>query len=209
MSSEPTNSRLGPHDFDPKLDPELILAIARGAVDEHFGATKMIIPSHTWLDRIAATFVTIHRGEQLHGCIGSIELRLSLREDLRHNAIMAAFHDPRSRALRASELELVRFSISVLGPHSPLVFDDEADARRRLRPHVDGLILACEGHRGVFLPQVWDSLPEAGAFLDNLKRKAGLPASFWSPMLTLERFEVLEFAEPRARVAQSTLGWHH
>jgi hypothetical protein len=210
-TSNPIPSDLIPSSprYPPELDAELILAIARGAVDERFGATAMIIPAHPWLDQLAATFVTIHRGEQLHGCIGSIDLRLSLREDLRHNAVMAAFHDPRTRALRASELELVRFSVSMLGPHSPLHFDDEADARRRLRPHVDGVILACDGYRGVFLPQVWDSLPEAGAFLDNLKRKAGLPASFWSPMLTLERFEVLEFAEPRTRVAQSTLGWHH
>ena len=199
-----------PLPLDPRdLDPDLILAIARGAVDERFGATTMIIPTHTWLDQLAATFVTIYRGEQLHGCIGSLDPRQSLREDLRHNAVMAAFEDPRSRALRAPELELVRFSVSVLGPHSPLVFDDEADARRRLRPHIDGLILSCDGHRGVFLPKVWDSLPESGAFLDNLKRKAGLSPSFWSPTLTLERFEVLEFAEPRTRVAQSSLGWHH
>ncbi|KIG13921.1 hypothetical protein DB30_07416 [Enhygromyxa salina] len=181
---------------DPRaLDPDLVLAIARGAVDERFGATALRVPAHDWLEQPAATFVSIHRGEQLHGCIGSIEPRASLREDLRHNAVMAAFHDPRTRALRAAELEWVRFSVSVLGPRSPLQFDDEADACRRLRPHVDGLIMACDGHRGVFLPKVWDALPEAQAFLDNLKRKAGLAADFWSPTLTLERFEVHEFAE--------------
>ncbi|PRQ07681.1 AmmeMemoRadiSam system protein A [Enhygromyxa salina] len=189
-----------PPRVDPReLDAELVLAIARGAVDERFGATALVPPAHAWLDRPAATFVTINRGEQLHGCIGSIEVRVSLREDLRHNAVMAAFHDPRTRALRAAELDLVRFSVSVLGPRSALQFSDEADARRRLRPRVDGLIMACNGHRGVFLPKVWDALPEAGAFLDNLKRKAGLAANFWSPTLTLERFEVVEFAEPRTR----------
>lgn len=184
-----------PHD-PRELDHDLILAIARGAVDEQFGATMMLIPEHTWLDRPAATFVTIHRDRQLHGCIGSIEPRMSLREDLRHNAVMAAFHDPRTRALLASELERVRFSVSVLGPPAPMPFTDEADARRRLRPHVDGLILGCDGKRGVFLPQVWASLPEPGAFLDNLKHKAGLAPSFWSSTLTLDRFEVIEFAEP-------------
>jgi AmmeMemoRadiSam system protein A len=194
-----------PHD----IDPELILAIARGAVAERFGATKMVIPSHPWLAEPAATFVTINRGEQLRGCIGSIEPRQSLLEDLRHNAVMAAFRDPRFRPLRPDELELVRFSVSILGPRSPVSFRDEADARRQLRPRTDGLLLTFEGHRGVFLPQVWDSLPEPGAFLDNLKRKAGLPADFWSPRLKLERFEVLKFEEPRTRSQQSAQGWHH
>lgn len=196
---------LDPHD----LEPELILAIARGAVAERFGATEMLIPARAWLDGPAATFVTIDLGEQLHGCIGSIEPRRSLREDLRHNAVMAAFQDPRFPPLRAEQLELVRFSVSILGPRVPLEFGDEADARRRLRPRTDGLILSCDGHRGVFLPQVWETLPEAGAFLDNLKRKAGLPANFWSPRLKLERFEVLKFGEPRERVAQSMQGNYH
>ena len=196
--------------LDPgERDPDLILAIARGAVAERFGATQMIIPKHAWLDEPAATFVTIHRGEQLHGCIGSLEPRRSLLEDLRHNAIMAAFHDPRTRALRADELELVRFSVSILGPHTPVEFSDEADARRRLRPRIDGLILSYRDYRGVFLPQVWEALPEPGAFLDNLKRKAGLPTNFWNPALKLERFEVLKFEEPRERAARSTQGWHH
>ena len=184
-------------------------AVARGAVAERFGATTMQIPERPWLHERAATFVTINRGEQLHGCIGTIEAQRSLLEDLRHNAVMAAFHDPRTRALRADELALVRFSVSLLGPRSPVAFADEAQARRAIRPGVDGLILSCDGHRGVFLPQVWETLPEPGAFLDNLKRKAGLATSFWSPSLKLERFEVHKFAEPRERVAQSAQGWLH
>ncbi|PRP94472.1 hypothetical protein ENSA5_40910 [Enhygromyxa salina] len=191
------------------IDPALILAIARGAVDERFGATKMLIPPRAWLDEHAATFVTIHRAEQLHGCIGSLEARRSLREDVRHNAVMAAFNDPRTRALRADELELMRVSVSVLGLRSPLEVANEADARQQLRPHVDGLVLTCKGKRGVFLPQVWESLPEPGAFLDSLKRKAGLRASFWSPDLKLERFSVRKFEEPRTRFAQNAQGWWH
>ena len=54
-------------------------------------------------------------------------------------------------------------------------------------------------HRGVFLPQVWESLPEPREFLDHLKLKAGLPADFWAPELTLERFTVEKFLDP-ARV---------
>ena len=35
-------------------------------------------------------------------------------------------------------------------------------------------------HRATFLPQVWDALTDAGDFLGQLKRKAGLPPDFWS-----------------------------
>jgi AmmeMemoRadiSam system protein A len=191
-----------------ELEGDLLVAIARGAVAERLGATPMLIPERPWLAKLAATFVTIDHSDRLHGCIGTIEPRRSLLEDLRHNAVMAAFHDPRSRALRADELELVTFSISILGPRSPIEFRDEADARRQLRPHVDGVILSFSDHRGLFLPQVWDSLPERGAFLDNLKRKAGLPTTFWDRGITLERFEVTKFAEPRTHTEQSR-GWHH
>ena len=191
-----------------ELEADVLLAVARGAVAERFGASAMLIPERPWLAKRAATFVTIAHGDRLHGCIGSIEPHRSLLEDLRHNAVMAAFHDPRSRALRPAELELVIFSISVLGPCRAIEFRDEADARQQLRPHIDGVILSHAGYRGLFLPQVWDTLPERGAFLDNLKRKAGLPSTFWDPGVTLERFEVTKFAEPQTHTEQSR-GWHH
>jgi AmmeMemoRadiSam system protein A len=191
-----------------ELEADVLVAIARGAVAERMGATNMQIPERPWLAKLAATFVTINHGEQLHGCIGSVEPRRALLDDLRHNAVMAAFHDPRTRPLRADELELVTFSISILGPRTPLEFDDEADARRQLRPHVDGVILSYSGYRGLFLPQVWEMLPERGAFLDNLKRKAGLPTTFWNDGITLERFEVTKFGEPRTG-SEHSRGWHH
>lgn len=180
------------------LDGPVLLAIARGAVAEQLGGPDLQVPALPWLDELAATFVTINFGEQLHGCIGSIEPQRPLAEDLRHNAIMAAFRDPRSRALRRDELDQVTFSVSVLGPRSPVSFTSEAEARAQLRPGVDGLILFWRGHRGVFLPQVWDALPEPRLFLDNLKRKAGLAADFWADDLRLERFEVDKFAEAHA-----------
>lgn len=182
-----------------ELEGDVLVAIARSAVAERLGASTLQIPERAWLAKHAATFVTITHAERLHGCIGTVEPRRSLRDDLRHNAVMAAFHDPRTRALRADELELVTFSISILGPRTPIEFSDEADARRQLRPHVDGVILSFLAYRGLFLPQVWESLPEPGAFLDQLKRKAGLPTSFWDRQITLERFEVSKFAEARTK----------
>ncbi len=197
-----------PLTVDPhELEGDVLLAVARGAVAEKLGATPMLIPERPWLCKLAATFVTINLGDRLHGCIGTVEPRRSLLEDLRHNAVMAAFHDPRTRALRTDELDLVTVSVSILGPRSPIGFTDEADARRQLRPQIDGVILGFAGYRGLFLPQVWETLPERGAFLDNLKRKAGLPTTFWDERIELERFEVIKFAESKSPTEQSK-GWH-
>lgn len=193
--------------FDAReLEAELILAVARGAVAERFGAAPLSVPARPWLAQPAATFVTIRHGEQLHGCIGTIEPRRKLLDDLRHNANLAAFEDPRSRALRADELSRVRFSVAILGPHEPLSFIDEADARARLRPRIDGVILSWNGYRGLFLPKVWESLPEPAAFLAGLKRKAGLSGDFWRPDVRLDHFEVLEFDEPHDETMVSPWG---
>jgi AMMECR1 domain-containing protein len=108
-----------------------------------------------------------------------------------------------------NEFDLVRFSVSILGSITPLRFTDEADARAQLRPRVDGIILSWHGHRGLFLPKVWESLPEPAAFLDSLKRKAGLSVDFWHPDVELERFEVLAYDEPHDRAAKIAQGWHH
>ena len=57
-----------------------------------------------------------------------------------------------------------------------------------LRPGLDGLVFAAGNRPSVFLPKVWEDLPDPAAFLGYLKRKAGLDANYWSPDVTLERF---------------------
>jgi AmmeMemoRadiSam system protein A len=180
-----------------KLDEvagEPLLEVAITAIAEALRlptrAPKSQLP---WLREQGASFVTLEFGDHLHGCIGTIEPRCSLADDVRRNAVSAAFEDPRSRRLRVDEVAEVDVTVAVLGPLAPLPFTDERHARAQLRPGVDGLLLRWRTHRGVFLPKVWDKLPSAKDFLDQLKRKAGLPAEFWAEGLTLERFEVRSF----------------
>ena len=65
---------------------------------------------------------------------------------------------------------------------------DRPDLLARLRPGIDGLILEDGEHRALFLPSVWESLPEPRRFVARLLVKAGLPADHWSPGLTVSRF---------------------
>jgi AMMECR1 domain-containing protein len=55
------------------------------------------------------------------------------------------------------------------------------------------LILEDRGRRGTFLPSVWEQLPEPADFLAHLRRKAGLPAGYWSETLRVSRYRTESF----------------
>ncbi|MCD6073203.1 MAG: hypothetical protein K0Q70_86 [Rhodospirillales bacterium] len=137
-----------------------------------------------------AAFVTLQKDGKLRGCIGSIVAHQSLIEDIAQNAQKAAFHDPRFPGLTMEEIKAsaVHIHISVLSPQTPMTFKNEADLLSQIRPHRDGLVLQDQGRRGVFLPSVWDQLPDARAFLNHLKRKAGLPETHWSDTVQIWRY---------------------
>lgn len=174
---------------------DLLLSIARASIARRFGIFFETDASAKFLHETAACFVTLMQNEQLRGCIGSLEARRSLLDDVRANAQAAAFQDPRFAPLPASELADTRIEVSVLSALSRIEFDDENDALAKLRPGIDGIVLSCNGCRGTFLPQVWDSLPQPRSFLGELKRKAGLPADFWSPGVQLFRYGVEKWQE--------------
>lgn len=135
-----------------------------------------------------AVFVTLDHGGQLRGCIGSPQAHRPLIRDVAVNAFAAAFKDPRFKPLTAPELDGLQLSLSLLSPPVAITFLDQDDLLARVRPGIDGLILADRGHRGLFLPSVWEQIPEPALFLAHLKRKAGLPADHWSPTVQVARF---------------------
>jgi AmmeMemoRadiSam system protein B/AmmeMemoRadiSam system protein A len=172
-----------------------LLAHARDAIGRRFAPAGARPPSLPELDAPGATFVTLMLDGDLRGCIGSLQAERPLREDVRDNAIGAAFHDPRFAPLSADEWPRVGIEVSLLEPAQRMTVRDEADACAQLRPGLDGVTLRWHGRRATFLPQVWASLPEPREFLRQLKRKAGLPDAFWAPDLVLERYTVRKWTE--------------
>ena len=144
-----------------------------------------------------ATFVTLTQQGQLRGCIGSLEAHRTLLHDVRENALAAAFRDPRFTPLAMEEFEVTSVEVSLLTPAQPLAFRDEADFMAQLRPGVDGIVFQYGRHRSTFLPQVWESLPEPEQFMQQLKRKAGLPPNFWHEEVSIARYEVTKWKEGR------------
>lgn len=135
-----------------------------------------------------AAFVTLQKYGDLRGCIGSLEAHRPLAEDVSYNAYAAAFYDPRFPSVSADEIALLDIHISILTPAVQMNFKSEQDLIAQLKPGVDGLILEEKSKRGTFLPSVWEALPEPCEFLSQLKRKAGLPADYWSDTLKVYRY---------------------
>lgn len=184
-----------------------LLRRARNAIAAELGveaAPTTDEPALTVLAAPGATFVTLTQAGRLRGCIGSLEAHRSLAEDVAANARAAAFRDPRFPPLDTTELPATRVEVSLLSPSSAIVFRDEDEARACLRPGIDGVILEYGNHRATFLPQVWEDLPSPADFLAHLKRKAGLPADFWSPDIRLYRYEVRKWKEDMSSLKTSS-----
>jgi len=145
------------------------------------------------LQQQRATFVTLHIDAELRGCIGTLEAYQPLVFDVAHNARSAAFQDPRFSPLTIKEFPLIDIHISILGLPELMNFSSEQDLIGQIRPGIDGLILTAGSHRGTFLPSVWDSLSSPQEFWSHLKIKAGLPASYWSDEIKVERYTTESF----------------
>ncbi len=136
-----------------------------------------------------ASFVTLKTQEgQLRGCSGSVQALQPLAMDVANSAIKAAFNDQRFKPVSEAERASLQLSISVLSPQVEMTVQSEGDLLAQLRPGTDGLIIQDGSMRALFLPAVWEQMPEPGAFLGQLKKKAGMAPGHWSPNFKAWRF---------------------
>lgn len=158
---------------------------------------------HRWLPAVAdlppalrqpgAAFVTLRRGGELRGCIGSLTAREPLGIDVARHAADAAFEDPRFVPIRPDELPLLHVAISVLTAPEAMPVSSWESLRATVRPGVDGLVVESGWHRGTLLPAVWDQLPGVEEFLDALWRKAGMTPRSWPAGTVVSRYAAEEF----------------
>lgn len=179
----------------------LLLELARTAIQNHLEHGRPVV-SHAGPDMPAALrqpgacFVTLKKNGQLRGCIGSPQAWRPLAEDVCDNAVKAASRDPRFPPVTAAEWPEVSLSVSVLTPPTAMTIADQDDLLAQLRPGIDGLIIEDAGKRALFLPSVWEQLPDKRQFLAHLKLKAGMAADHWSPSFRAQRFEAVEIKAP-------------
>lgn len=175
-----------------------LLAAARHALAEALGVPGPALeppPTDPWLDAPARVFVSWHEGARLVGCIGTLEPHATLAEAVEHYAVQAGLHDPRTPTPLPSDLPRLRCEISVLTPPEPMREQGLSAITAALVPGRDGLVLRDAERRAVFLPVVWEGLPEPAQFVAALCRKAGIDAERRGPWVHGERFFAVAFAE--------------
>jgi AmmeMemoRadiSam system protein A len=171
----------------------VLLAIARESIERGADAPPAVAWDAAWLREPGASFVTLRLDCELRGCIGTIDAHRPLGQDVAWNARAAAYRDPRFPPVDAAERLRLHVEVSVLTPREPLGAATEPQALAMMRPGIDGIALEYGSVSATFLPQVWESLPEPDAFLDALRRKAGLPVGFWHRDLRLSRYTVEKY----------------
>ncbi len=175
----------------------VLLPLARSAIAAQLGVAQAAPDDQPWLKQQGASFITVMRDQKLRGCIGTLRAHRALADDIKANAVAAAFRDPRFAPLNADELAAISLEISVLSALDSIQFADEPDALRQLRAGVDGVVFEYGHHTSTFLPQVWEGFKQPSEFLANLKYKAGLPPDFWDPTVRLSRYTVHKWREDR------------
>jgi AmmeMemoRadiSam system protein A len=140
----------------------------------------------------SGAFVTIKRRGHLRGCLGTLECRRGLAEEVERCAADAACEDPRFSPVSLEELPELSVEVSVLGPLEPI---DPAKADPvEIGRH--GLVVEQGFRRGLLLPQVateWGWTPEQ--FLRQTCVKAGLPEDAWCRGARVYRFAAEVFGE--------------
>ena len=138
------------------------------------------------LTQYGASFVTLKLNEQLRGCIGSIYPTKPLILDIIDNAKNAAFQDPRFEPITEREISHMELTVSILSSIERINFKDERDLLSKIYPH--GIIISDRNARAVYLPEVWEQLPNREVFLGSLKEKAGLRADYFSKTFEAYKF---------------------
>jgi AmmeMemoRadiSam system protein A len=169
----------------PGADESVHAALARRAIEEYLRSGRVIDPpSEPPFDEPSAAFVSLHRGPDLRGCIGSILPGAdTLGEEIVTMAIQAATKDPRFPPLTVDELDDLEISVDVLSA------PESVDGIEHLDPSVYGVIVTSGFRRGLLLPDL-DGVDDARTQVDIARRKAGIGPN---EPVSLERFRVERF----------------
>jgi AmmeMemoRadiSam system protein B/AmmeMemoRadiSam system protein A len=192
-------------------DRRILLDLARKSAAAAAGNKPLPAVERSLLSRQLlapkAVFVTLHKDGKLRGCIGYTAAVKPLYQAVIEAAANAAVRDRRFLPLKPEELPGIRLEVSILGEPKAIYYNQPSDLLARLRPKIDGVVLevpvVLRGRRGVargvYLPSVWEEIPDPEKFMQSLSRnKAGLSPDAWrQPAARVRIFQVEAFQEPK------------
>ena len=174
-------------------DKSELLALARTTLEIYFSEKRVPDCQTTRPELLAhrGAFVSLHRGEELRGCIGQIFADRELFRIVQYCALSAALEDNRFYPVTPEELPELTIEISAMTPLQRVLNVEEIEVGKH------GIYIVRGTHRGLLLPQVathymWDR----DTFLSQTCRKAGLPESAWrDPQSLVQIFSAEVFSE--------------
>ncbi len=117
----------------------------------------------------AGTFVSLHKGSRLRGCIGTfLPMHLNTASEIIHNAVSAATRDPRFSPVSLDEMKDIDISVDVLGEPEAIASPSE------LNPKKYGVIVMSHARTGLLLPDL-EGIDTAEQQISIAKEKAGIP----------------------------------
>lgn len=132
----------------------------------------------------AAVFVSIKRGGELRGCIGTTApTQRTLSQEIVQNAIGAAVADPRFSPIGADELPQLTYSVDILSPPESIEGPEDLDPARY------GVIVTSGRRSGLLLPDL-EGVEAVSQQVAIASRKAGIREG---EPLRLQRFEVVRY----------------
>ncbi|MCL2528874.1 MAG: AmmeMemoRadiSam system protein A [Coriobacteriia bacterium] len=135
-------------------------------------------------NRKAGVFVSIHEGQELRGCIGTIApARESVLAEIIQNAVSAAREDPRFLQVQAYELGDLTVKVDILGEA------EQVRDRQELDPKRYGVIVRRGHRRGLLLPDL-EGVDTPKKQIEIALAKAGIRGR---ESYALERFEVVRY----------------
>lgn len=158
-------------------------------------------------------FVTLKEDDKLRGCVGYTVALKPLYLTVMETAANAALRDSRFKPVTADELDKLVFEISVLTLPRSIYYNAPTDLLKALRPKVDGVVLevpvVAQGRQtlaqAVYLPSVWEEIPDPEKFMSMLSQKAGLQPDAWrAPQARVLTFQADDFKEAKAAGAGAT-----
>jgi uncharacterized protein (TIGR00296 family) len=193
-----------------KSDGIELVKLTRQTVLDYFKNKELRIKP-TRFKQKRGVFISIHKhsDHELRGCIGYPYPILSLEEALQRASLSAAFEDTRFLPLSEEELNDVIFEVSVLTEPELIKVKNPKEYLKKIEIGKDGLIMECNLHKGLLLPQVplqfeprWD----VKTFLENTCLKSGLLPDMWlDPKVNIYKFQCQIFKEkaPSGEIIQT------
>lgn len=162
--------------------------LARQTIETYLKENRLIKPPKNlpkeMLENKAGVFVSIHKKDgELRGCIGTfLPTKENIAQEIIHNAISAAFHDPRFYPIQKNELDDLEISVDILSKLEPVDSIDKLNVKKY------GIIVKSDdGRTGLLLPDIEgvDSIDEQ---IQIACQKAGINPS--KEKFVLYRFTV-------------------